>query len=152
MERDNEALVGTDRAGTQPGRGEEATEMEALDQQTHEAIGNFKASVHAWSDAMVSRPRWETEGSRSKTWRLKPGWVLGCVVFAGAVSGGLYQNYHQEQLARIAAAREAEHQRQIAAERAREEEDLLAKVDGDISREVPNAMEPLASLMEEESK
>jgi hypothetical protein len=53
-------------------------------------------------------------------------------------------------LARIAAAREAEHQRQIAAERALEEEELLARVDSDISRQVPRAMEPLASLMTED--
>jgi hypothetical protein len=32
---------------------------------------------------------------------------------------------------------------------AREEEDLLAKVDSDVSREVPVAMEPLARLMDE---
>jgi hypothetical protein len=49
---------------------------------------------------------------------------------------------------RIAVARAAEQQRQAAQERARqEEEDLLAKVDSDVSREVPSAMEPLAQLM-----
>ena len=130
-----------------------ATGWETLDPKTREAIGNFKASVHAWSDAMVSRPRIEPEIAVHKTWLLASGWVLGSVVFVGAVSSGLYQNHHQQELAKIAAAREAEHQRQIAGERAREEEDLLAKVDSDISREVPSAMEPLASLMgEEESK
>jgi len=42
----------------------------------------------------------------------------------------------------------AEQQRLAAQERARqEEEDLLAKVDSDVSREVPSAMEPLAQLM-----
>ena len=128
---------------------DQATGWETLDPKTSEAIGNFKANVHAWSDAMVSRPRIEPEIAVRKTWRLASGWVLGCVVFVGTVSGGLYQNRHQQELARVAAAREAEHQRQIVAERAREEEDLLAKVDGDISREVPTAMEPLASLMEE---
>jgi hypothetical protein len=132
---------------------DQAAGWETLDPKTREAIGNFKANVHAWSDAMVCRPRIEPEIAVRKTWRLASGWVLGCVVFVGTLSGGLYQNHHQQELARIAAAREAEHQRQIAAERAREEEDLLAKVDSDISREVPSAMEPLASLMgDEESK
>ena len=132
---------------------DQAEGWETLDPKSREAIGNFKASVHAWSDAMVSRPRIEPEVAARKTWRLASGWVLGCVVFVGTVSGGLYQNHHQQELARIAVVREAEHQRLIAAERAREEEDLLAKVDSDISREVPNALEPLASLMgEEESK
>jgi hypothetical protein len=132
---------------------DQAAGWETLDPKTREAIGNFKANVHAWSDAMVSRPRMEPEIAVRKTWRLASGWVLGSVVFVGALSSGLYQNHHQQELAKIAAAREAEHQRQIAAERAREEEDLLAKVDSDISREVPNAMEPLASLMvDEETK
>jgi hypothetical protein len=53
-------------------------------------------------------------------------------------------------MAKIAAQRDAERQRQMAEERAREAEDLLAKVDSDVSREVPNAMEPLAQLMAED--
>jgi hypothetical protein len=143
MERKDEMLI----------RENQAPEPDELDLKTREAIGNFKASVHAWSDAMVSRPRNEPELAARKTWRLAPGWVLGCFVFFGAVGGGLYQDHHQQELARIAAAREAEQQRQVAAERARQEEDLLAKVDSDISREVPSAMEPLAALMtDEESK
>ena len=45
----------------------------------------------------------------------------------------------------------AEQQRLVAAEQAREEEeDLLSKVDSDVSREVPSAMEPLAQLMAED--
>jgi hypothetical protein len=54
----------------------------------------------------------------------------------------------------MAAARAAEHERQVAAERARvEDEDLLATVDSDVSREVPSALEPLAQLMvEDEAK
>jgi hypothetical protein len=52
-----------------------------------------------------------------------------------------------------AAARAAEQQRVIAEQRAKEEEDLLANVDSDVSREVPSAMEPLAQLMsDDESK
>jgi hypothetical protein len=55
-------------------------------------------------------------------------------------------------VARIAAAAEAARQQKLAAEqRAHEEnEDLLAKVDSDVSREVPIAMEPLAQLMAED--
>ena len=45
---------------------------------------------------------------------------------------------------------QAEQQRLMAEQRAREEEDLLAKVDSDVSREVPSAMEPLAQLMAED--
>jgi len=53
-------------------------------------------------------------------------------------------------MARIAAARQVQQQRLVAEQHAREEEDLLAKVDSDVSREVPSAMEPLARLMAED--
>jgi uncharacterized protein HemX len=122
-------------------------ELEKLDPKLEEALSNFKRSVHAWSGAMVSRPHNAHEVVVRKVWKLAAGWALGGVLIAGAVSGGLFQQHHQQELARIAAAREAEHQRQLAAERALEEEELLARVDSDISRQVPRAMEPLASLM-----
>jgi hypothetical protein len=67
-------------------------------------------------------------------------------LIAGAASGGLYERHHQQEAARIAAAREAAHQREIAAERAQADEDALAKVDSDVSQEVPSALEPLAAL------
>jgi len=55
--------------------------------------------------------------------------------------------------AQIAAAQKAEQERQAAAQRARDaaqhEDDILASVDKDISREVPSAMEPLAQLDDE---
>jgi hypothetical protein len=51
----------------------------------------------------------------------------------------------------MAAARVAEHERLAANERnqqvRQEDEDLLAKVDSDVSRGVPSAMEPLAQMM-----
>jgi hypothetical protein len=45
---------------------------------------------------------------------------------------------------------QAERQRLAAEQRNRDEEELLAKVDSDVSREVPSAMEPLAQLMAED--
>jgi UDP-N-acetylenolpyruvoylglucosamine reductase len=56
---------------------------------------------------------------------------------------------------RIAVARVAEQQRLVALQKnqqaqQQEDEDLLAKVDRDVSREVPVAMEPLAQLMGED--
>jgi hypothetical protein len=64
----------------------------------------------------------------------------------------MYEHHHRVELARIAATRAAEHQRQLAAERARETEDLLARVDSEVSREVPNALEPLAQLMDDQNQ
>jgi uncharacterized protein HemX len=117
-----------------------------------EALQDFRLSVHGWSEAVYSRPRSSQSGTavapaRRRSWRLAAGWALGCVLVAGSLSGGgLYE--HRQQQMRIAAERVAEQQRLAAQEMARqEEEDLLAKVDSDVSRQVPSAMEPLAQLM-----
>jgi hypothetical protein len=114
----------------------------------NEALRNFRSSVCAWSEAVYARPRTALKAApRRRVWRLATGWALGCALIAGAVSGGLYERHHRQELARIAATRAAEHERQITAQRASEEEELLARVDSDVSREVPSAMEPLAQLM-----
>jgi hypothetical protein len=120
---------------------------ETLEPEFGEALKNFKACVDSWSEAMVSRPRTAQTVVVRRLWRLVAGWVLGSVVFAGAVSSGVYEDHRQKEIARIAAAREAERQSRLAAEHARDEEDLLAKVDSDVAREVPSALEPMASLM-----
>ena len=124
------------------------TDEAALGVEVDEAIRDFRLSVHAWSEAAYSRPRTAPAAAvRRHLWRLASAWALGCVLVIGGVStGGVYEHHQRE--VRIAAARAAEQQRQAAQERARqEEEDLLAKVDSDVSREVPSAMEPLAKLM-----
>jgi hypothetical protein len=119
-----------------------------LEPELREAIDNFKSSVEAWSDGMMSRPREAKEPVRTN-WGLVTKWALGCAVFVGTVSGGVYENHRQQQAAKVEAARIAEQQRELAAQRAKEEADLMAKVDSDIAREVPSALEPLASLMDE---
>lgn len=127
-------------------------EPEALEPELREALGNFKSSVTAWSEAMMSRPR-EVKARARTNWGRVAKWALGCAVFAGTVSGGVYQNHRLEETAKAeaaaAAAQAAQHQREMAAQAAREQsaEDLMAKVDSDIAREVPSALEPLASLM-----
>lgn len=129
------------------GVGKFAEELGELD----ETLSNFRLSVHVWSDAAYSKPRMAVAVGSRRIWRLAAGWALGCCLVAGGVSGGVYEHLHRQQLARIAAARVAEQQRLAAQERAREEEeDLLAEVDSDVSREVPSAMEPLAQLMAED--
>jgi hypothetical protein len=117
-----------------------------------QALKNFKASVDAWSEAAMSRPR--TVKVVRHTWRLAAGWALGCVVAAGSLTGGLYERHHRQEMARTAAAQKAAEQKQAATQSAAsgalsEDQDLLATVDSDISREVPAAMEPLAQLMDE---
>jgi hypothetical protein len=73
---------------------------------------------------------------------------------AGGDSDGFYLRHQRLEQAKIAeVARLAEQQRELREQQAKEEEeDLLAKVDSDVSREVPSAMEPLAQLMDDEAK
>ena len=118
-----------------------------------QALKNFKASMDAWSEAAMSQPR--TVRTVRHTWRLAAAWALGCVVAAGILSGGLYERHHSQDLARIAAAQKAAQQKAVAPQPAAtgalvEDQDLLATVDSDISREVPAAMEPLAQMMDDD--
>lgn len=132
------------------------------------ALNHFKASVDAWSEAAYSRPR-NVERSVRRTWRLAASWSLGCLLAAGSLSGALYERHVRQESARIAAIKAAE--QKAALERkateppvaivtasrrqpiavkhaASENENLLATVDSDVSRQVPAAMEPLAQMME----
>jgi hypothetical protein len=128
-----------------------------LNSELDEALDNFRLSIHAWSEAAFSRPRTVVAAlAPRRVWRLAVGWALGCVLLAGGASAGLWE-YQQWEM-RSASARVAEQQRLVAqqrnqlarqAEQQRLDEDLLAKVDRDVSREVPAAMEPLAQLMAE---
>jgi hypothetical protein len=129
----------------------EADNPETLEPELREALGDFKLSVDAWSEAMISRPR-EAKAPARTNWSAVTKWALGCVVFAGTVSGGLYQNYKQLEAQKVEAARVAEQQRATeAAKLAKaDEEDLMADVDSDVARQVPSALEPLATLMTED--
>jgi hypothetical protein len=131
----------------------QADNPETLEPELHEALGNFKLSVEAWSEAMMSRPR-EAKAPARTNWSAVTKWALGCAVFAGTVSGGVYQNHRQQEAQRIEAARIAEqqeHREMAAVQVAKEnEEDLMADVDSDVARQVPSALEPLATLMTED--
>ena len=114
-------------------------------------LRDFRLSVHAWSEAVYTRPRQLSDvAPRRAAWRKAAAWCLGCVLVTGVAGGGFLEFQHHEEMARIAAAREAQHQHELAEARARAAEEELAKVDSDIAREVPNAMEPLAQLMAED--
>jgi len=120
---------------------------ERSDPEIERLLGAFRLSVHAWSDAVYQRPRQVEAAPVRIIWRRAAAWTLGCVLVAGGAGGGFFEYQHRQEQARIAAARDAEHQRQLMEDRAREAELELARVDKDVSREVPDAMEPLAQLM-----
>jgi hypothetical protein len=112
-----------------------------------QALGDFRASVLAWSDAAYSCSRPIVTASARAGWRKAAAWALGCVLAAGIAGGGVLENQHRQALARIAAEHEAQRQRALVEQRAREAEQELATIDSDVAREVPHAMEPLAQLM-----
>ena len=124
------------------------------DAELERALGNFRKTVHAWGEAELSRPRTVQTtlqtGVRRASWRPAAAWALGCVLAVGGVSAGVHERNVRIERARVAAQQEAEHERQMAAQKAREDEELLAKVDTLVSKEVPAAMEPLAQLMAED--
>jgi hypothetical protein len=104
-------------------------------------------------------------------WRLAASWALGCLLIAGSLAGGLYEHRQRQEAARAAEMKAAEQKVRLAAEQrvtampvvanvatrrqstaakraANMDEDLLATVDNDVSRQVPAAMEPLAQMMD----
>jgi hypothetical protein len=123
-------------------------------------LQDFRASVHAWGAATYQSRSEAT--SRSRTLVLSPvprrtlgqrslAWALSLALAAGVDTTGVHE-LRQRELAKQVAQREAVHQRQLALEQhARDVDELLAKVDSAVSREVPSAMEPLATLMVEDN-
>ncbi len=122
-----------------------------VDEALNQTLKDFKLSVHAWSKSAYSQPHQPVK-IYTTSWRVVAGWALGCVLAAGSLAGGLYERHHIKEQAKIAAAAEADRQQKLTAEQRKENEDLLAKIDRDVSREVPSAMEPLAQLMAEDSE
>lgn len=122
---------------------------EMTDAELEQTLKDFRSNVHAWSEAAYSQPHVPVKVYRT-SWRVAAGWALGCVLAVGSLSGGLYERHRLSEQAKIAAAAEAARQQKMEAEQRRQTEEL-AKIDGDVSREVPSAMEPLAQMMIEDS-
>ncbi len=153
-----------------------ARESPEVDMELKQALGYFKASMDAWSDASLTRPRMAAKLAVRHTWRMATGWALGCAVVVGSLAGVAHVIVHRQELARITAQKTAQ---KTAEERAAaapvttqpekktvaattrkvsagaqdsastQDENLLASVDSDVSRGVPAAMEPLAQLMDD---
>jgi hypothetical protein len=117
----------------------------------NEALRNFKLSVDAWSQAACTTRR-VVELAPRRNWRPAAAWALGCALVASSVSGVVYQRHEEQLKAKQAAAQFAAQQKQAADQAAVDEEQLLASVDSDVSRQVPSAMEPLAQMAEDDSK
>lgn len=144
--------------------------LEPAEMEFGVALRNFRANVQAWSEralpeAEFSRPRAIAAAAPRRIWRRATAWALGCALVASGLSAGIYEPHHRQQLAQLAAAhkaavrhmaaaRAAEQAAEQAAKEAaeqgrRQDENLMASVDKDVSQQVPSAMEPLARLMDE---
>ena len=114
-------------------------------------LRDFRLSVHALSEAAYSQPHKPVK-VYTTSWRVTASWALGCVLAVCSVAGGVYERHQQKEQAEISAAAEAARQQKLEDQKRVESEDLLAKVDNDVSRDVPTAMEPLAQLMSEDAE
>jgi hypothetical protein len=121
-------------------------------------LRNFRSSVHAWSEAELSRPRVIALAAHRHTWRFAATWALGCLLAAGSLSAGLYQHHrnqllagmtHQPQIQQVQQEQLQARQPIVSGQAGQSDENLMAVVDNDVSRPVPSAMEPLAQLMDE---
>jgi uncharacterized protein HemX len=126
-------------------------EIEELDPALGQALRDFKASVHAWSDDAYYRARSLRTAVRRGSWRLAVSLSLASALCAAVIGSSVSQQRREEAQARVALAeQQAVRDRQLAQERAEEQEQqaekILASVDTAVSREVPSAMEPLAAM------
>ena len=130
--------------------------FENEDQDVQTALKNFRASVHAWSEQEMARPR-QVQPVRLSGWmRLMAtpmlGWGLASVLVVAGVTVPV-RVHHERQVAAMRQAAIQEQQRQAVEAAARlaqnsmDDEELLKHVDSDIAQAAPDAMEPLASLM-----
>ncbi len=133
--------------------------LDEMDGKTEEALRHFRASVYSWSDremqsgrlpksvAMARRGNWNG-------WRSVAGWAMACVLLMAAVGIPLDVRHH-EQVEAAARMSARVHQQQVAALEAQRkaseaitDEELLKDVDNDIAQATPDAMEPLAQMMQ----
>jgi predicted outer membrane lipoprotein len=120
---------------------------EVEDPMLQSALNDFRASVHAWSDAASNRTRLAVSPAS------RFAWILSLLLSFGILGAAAYQHHHHDVLARQAQQRETERQQALAAaQHARETEELMGNIDTDVSREVPAAMDPLAALMTDDTQ
>ncbi len=78
------------------------------DMELEQALGHFKASVDAWSDAAYHRPRTAAKLAVRHSRRMVAAWALGCLLAAGSLAAAGHEIYHRQELARIAAQKAAQ--------------------------------------------
>ena len=144
-------------------------ETDVDDPVLRSALGDFRASVHAWSDAAYNRSRPVVSSAPERVaWRRATGWALSLALSFGILGTAVYERHHSQLI-----AQEKQHQQELVRQRLADEqraletataknaeasrdtpgigdtEDLMATVDRDVSRQVPAAMAPLALTADE---
>lgn len=130
--------------------------IEAAEADLQQVLRNFRSSVHAWSEAELSRPRM-VPATHRHSWRFAAAWALGCVVAVGSLTAGLYQHHRSQFVASNTQQQPVQQDQQqfqtrlsaVSEQAGQRDENLMAVVDSDVSRPVPSAMEPLAQLMDD---
>ena len=125
------------------------TDTTSMDARLEDTLGDFRSCVHAWSEAAYLPSAVTAPETHRLVWRRTLAWALGVVLTAGSASGALYERHHQQVLREQARQHELQlqQQRALAAKRAADMDELMARVDQDVSQEVPAAFEPLAQMM-----
>ena len=138
---------------------------DAEDIQVEEALRNFRASIHQWSEQEYVRPRaiertrWSA--LRGGFWRMIANPALGGTLAAALLITSVGVPVAIQREHKIAAERQSlldrqkrELQQRLAEEEAKksaansvDDGAFLDDVDSDIARATPDAMQPLASLM-----
>jgi hypothetical protein len=144
-------------------RMDEFEELE-MDPVLKQALGDFKASVHAWSEAEFARPRAAHAAAHGlRRWAL--GWSVAGVLLAGGVSGVVMLGHGGHQGPAVATVHPAQPAQRVTepvqpmatqdasptagvqvATPESQDEELMASVDSAVSRTVPSAMDPLVDL------
>jgi hypothetical protein len=128
------------------------------DAQVEVALRHFRESVHGWSEQEYARPRVVAAARPGAFWRVagRPVtlWATAALVAVSVATVPVTKYRQHERLVanavRHAQEEKAKHEEALRqAELAINDEDLLSHVDSDIAQSTPDAMEPLASLMNE---
>ena len=142
---------------------DEIRNQELEDEQVELALRSFRESVHGWSEQefgkarTIKRSRWDAIFGILANPVMA--WTLATMLVMTSV-GVPVKVRHDRQLAAERAA-EVQRQRelekataveQVADATALTDDELLDHVDSDIAQAAPDAMQPLASLMEDSAK
>lgn len=135
-------------------------DLAVIEAELGPVLGGFRENVKSWSEGTCSSLRAEIY-TPSAHWKRALGWAVGCAVSVVGVAGVVQIQHHgssssvEPQIAMSEKVAEVEPVPLVPQrapeptriERPRQQahpEDWMAKVDSDVSRQIPEVLEPLA--------